>query len=480
MNHKPSISQEPYESDYILYFDSVLNRHGSVNFIDRIQGTEQTIGINIDDQVFEYRVQAEFPPIIADLIDLAVAIYASDRLSPHNLRQQQRRLHVVLPVRNPELMSAEPFQAKLEDLLEWTTGSQWIFDFQRRSAPERLVEHPSLPIAPQGCEVALWSGGLDALAGLYTRLRMYSDTSFVLFGTGSNNVVYADQRRVANKVQSIFPNRCHLFRVPIRFQNSSMQRKNKLCRSRGVVFTLLGVACTHLMGQQILNVYENGIGAINLPYRASAVGLDHSRSAHPLTLLMVSDVVSELLGKKFRVQNPFLFWTKAKMCRAIAEDGRSDLPQCSKSCDSPHRQSEQPIQCGYCSSCLLRKQALIASKVEDRTRYVVPHGRKSATDRSLHLRHMLAQVDTLRNLLGVSNSPNIQWEALTRTFPELDDIVDRSAEADNVVPVDMQHHLIELYQTYVTEWDTVKARISAEFWSEDSKQQIEARLSGCW
>lgn len=476
MNYESSIEQKLHSGDYsnyTLHFQPVLNCNGSVRFIDHSQGKELTVGINVDDEAFGYRVQAEFPAIIADLVDLAVAIHASDRLAPHHLGGKPRRLQVVLPVRHPELLSAEPFRTKLEELLDWATGSEWVFDFQKRIVAERLVEHQSLPIAPKGCEVALWSGGLDALAGLYTRLQMYPEKSFVLFGTGSSDQVYNRQGKVAQTVQSIFPSRCTLFRVRIRFQDSGMQLKNKLSRSRGVVFTLLGAACAYLMGQRVLCVYENGIGAINLPYRASAVGLDHSRSVHPLTLLMVSDVVSKLLGEEFRVQNPFLFWTKAKMCKTLAEDGRNDLVSLTMSCDSPHRQ--QPIQCGYCSSCLLRRQALFANDLEDRTRYVLFHGNRRPKESSLHLSHMLVQVNTLRNLLSVSDEMGLQWEALTREFPVLDDILDRSARAENLLPLDMRNLLIQLYRSYVSEWDTVKSQIAVGPLNQCGKQQVSNR-----
>ncbi len=478
MNYEPSIDQKLHNgdrNDYTLHFEPVLNSNGCVRFIDHSQGKELTVGINLDDKAFGYRVQAEFPALIADLVDLAVAIHASDRLAPHNLREKKRRLFVVLPVRHPELLSAEPFRTKLEDLLEWATGSEWVFDFQARVAPERFVEQQLvfLSIVPQCCEVALWSGGLDALAGLYTRLRMYPEKSFVLFGSGSNNSVYARQGRVGKKVESIFPGRCHLFRVPIRFHDRDVQHKNKRSRARGVVFTLLGAACAYLMGQRVLCVYENGIGAINLPCRASAVGLDHSRSVHPLTLLMVSDVVSELLGEEFRVKNPFLFWTKAKMCKALAEDGRNDLPPVTMSCDSPHRQ--QPVQCGYCSSCLLRRQALAANDLEDRTRYVVFHGERPPKESSLHLAHMLVQVNTLRSLLNVSDEMGLQWEALTREFSDLDDIVDRSAVAESLLPVDMRSRLIQLYRSYVSEWDTVKSQIAVDRLNQRGKQQVSNR-----
>jgi len=476
MNYEPSIDQKLRDndsSDYTLHFEPILNSNGSVRFIDHSQNKELTIGINVDDKAFEYRVQAEFPAIVADLVDLAVAIHASDRLSPHNLSGKQRRLQVVLPVRHPELLSAEPFRTKLEQLLYWATGSEWVFDFQRRIAPERLVEHQSLPIAPQGSEVALWSGGLDALAGLYTRLQMYPEKSFVLFGTGSNNSVYARQERVAKAVQSIFPRSCHLFRVPIRFDDSGMQHKNKLSRARGVVFTLLGAACAYLMERRVLCVYENGIGAINLPYRASAVRLDHTRSVHPLTLLMVGDVVSELLGEEFRVQNPFLFWTKAEMCKALAEDGKNDLPPLTMSCDSPHRQ--QPIQCGYCSSCLLRRQALTAANIKDESCYVVLQGERTPKETSLQLCHMLVQVSTLRHLLGVSDEPGLKWEALTQEFPVLDDIVDRGAVAESLLPIAMQSRLIQLYQSYVSEWDAVESQIAVGLLNTGKQQASNRR-----
>ncbi|BAY44308.1 hypothetical protein SAMD00079811_19040 [Scytonema sp. HK-05] len=458
MNYRPSLQQKLNESDYsdyTLHFQPVLNSNGSVLFIDHSQDKKLTIGINVDDTEFKYRVQAEFPAIVADLIDLAVAIYTSDRLAPQSLTEKQRRFHVRLPVRHPELLSAEPFLTKLDDLLKWTTDSEWVFDFQKRIAPQRLVEqHQSLQILPQGCEVTLWSGGLDALAGLYTRLMMYPEKQFILFGSGSNNSVYARQKKVYKEIESIFPGRCNLFRVPIRFDDSSEQQKNKLSRVRGVVFTLLGSACAYLMGQQILYLYENGMGAINLPYRESAVGLDHSRSVHPLTLLMVSDVVSELLGKEFQVKNPFLFWTKAEMCKALAKTGREDLPPLTMSCDSPHRQ--KPVQCGYCSSCLLRRQSLAATNIKDRTRYVVLHGKPPVKDPSLCFLNMQAQVRTLDSLFAVSDEP---WKTLTKKFPILDDVVDRTATAENLLPADMRSRLIQLYQNYVSEWNAVESQI---------------------
>ncbi|GFE72039.1 7-cyano-7-deazaguanine synthase [Chroococcus sp. FPU101] len=464
-NHKT------HDCDYTLIFSSVANSNGNVQFIKHVRDEVNLIGLTVDDRGFGWRVQQKFPSPIADLIDLAVAIHATDRLTFQNLRQKQTRIRVILPVRHPELLSTTSLQEKLSDLLEWATGSLWLFDFNKRLDSGRIVEQQPLLEAtdPYVDEVTLWSGGLDALAGLYTRLKTNHEGSFMLFGTGSSDNVYARQEQVFKVLQPSFPNQLNLCRVPIRFSESSLHKKNKISRARGIVFMLLGAACAYLMNQRVLYLYENGIGAINLPYSKSAVGLDHSRSVHPLTLLKVSDTISELLGEEFRVKNPFLFWTKAEMCKTLTKDVRNDLPSLTMSCDRPHRQ--QPIQCGYCSSCILRKQALAASTIKDQTRYVVPHGRKPAGETSLHLRHMLAQVSTLRGLLDVSDTPNLQWASLTQRFPELDDIVDRVAITENLMPTDMQKYLIRLYQTYIAEWNIVGFRISADILNQISNGQ---------
>lgn len=118
---------------------------------------------------------------------------------------------------------------------------------------------------------------------------------------------------------------------------------------------------------------------------------------------------------------------------------------------------------------------LAASKIEDKTRYVVPHGSPPASDPNLHLSHMLAQVKTLRNLLTRSSKIDLQWEALTGEFPELDDIVDRSAGVENLSPAEMRSRLIELYQAYITEWDIAESQIATGILNKSSNQQTSDR-----
>ena len=468
--------------EYCLHFDPLQDKGSIVRRIDRATGEDDRVRVNIDDRNFKHRIQQEFPPVIADVIDLAVAIHASDRLTIQDPQQPQIQLKVVLPVRHPEILNKSTLNQQLCQLLYWATGKQWVFEFERRSQPGRSIENQLLLCSsdPDVDEVSLWSGGLDALAGLYDRLKQSPAKSFALFGSGSNDNIHMRQKDVFHSLQYLFPNRLDLCRIPIRFDQSSHLEKNPFSRARGIVFMLLGSAYSYLRGLRVLHVYENGIGAINLPYRKSAVGLDHARSVHPETLLGVGLLMTELIGENFKVHNPFLFHTKAEMMKSLAEDARIDLASQTSSCDSPHRKSQQPPQCGYCSSCILRKQALAASQLEDKTSYIVPHGNPPVEDTRLYFESMLAQVASLRERLKPSHQEVDQWRALTQRFPELNDIVDRTHAEENITLPAMRLQLIRLFRAYVSEWDLVEPSLSEQFIRKDGSNNAflhESQLS---
>ncbi|MBE9011038.1 hypothetical protein IQ250_12555 [Pseudanabaenaceae cyanobacterium LEGE 13415] len=100
--------------------------------------------------------------------------------------------------------------------------------------------------------------------------------------------------------------------------------------------------------------------------------------------------------------------------------------------------------------------------MQDKTRYIIPHGIRPVEDSTVHFRHMLEQVSTLRSLLSVASTSNLRWVSLTQRFPELDDVVDRLALAESLRSADVRQHLIRLYQAYVDEWNTVESVLSGD------------------
>ncbi|MEW6114948.1 MAG: 7-cyano-7-deazaguanine synthase, partial [Thermodesulfobacteriota bacterium] len=189
---------------------------------------------------------------------------------------------------------------------------------------------------------------------------------------------------------------------------------------------------------------------INLPFRASEVGLDHTRAVHPLSLLYLSEFVSQVVGEDFIFDNPFLFWTKAQMCRVLEELNVVDIGRMTTSCDRrPHKQTKE---CGQCSSCLLRRQAFAAAGLSDRTEYLV----QKETGRSLHrllershLPAMRFQINRLRHRLGQPDA----WNNLARQHPSLlADLVARISNASGMAQEEISDQILSLLQTYTNEW----------------------------
>ena len=56
-----------------------------------------------------------------------------------------------------------------------------------------------------------------------------------------------------------------------------------------------------------------------------------------------------------------------------------------------------------------------------------------------------------------------QWKALSRRFPELDDIVDRTHMEEEITASEMRRRLLRLYHAYVAEWNVVENALEAQF-----------------
>ncbi len=282
-----------------------------------------TFRLSLFDEDLLRRDFAAVPQIAPDLIELATIVYAVDRtIQPDEMSHCQ--VQVVMPVRCPELLSQQDVHDKLCEILYWYTGYEWHFDFHQRKKPVRDAEKPQLfnwydhstPV-----DVALWSGGLDCLAGLYNRAFESRERKFILCGTGASKTVCGLQKRIVSLLPDDLIHRVKLQQVYYELETiSGSLPDDARMRSRGFTFMLIGAICAYLEGSRVLQVYENGIGAINLRFRESEVGLNHARSVHPLSLMTIAMWLTQILGEPFKLSNPYLFQTKAQMCQIFSSE----------------------------------------------------------------------------------------------------------------------------------------------------------------
>lgn len=441
--------------DYIYRFSAIKDKLSFVKVTNLRRNEEYDVRLAVKDHQILLKRYHQMPAKIADFVDLAATVSIADRLSIQRAGWQ-RCIKIILPVRDAETLSTLQIVEHLKRILYWFTGDHWFFEFIPRKSygqPAALqMCMPCMTETRQSVEVALWSGGLDSLAGLLNRLSENLSNHYVLFGTGASNIIHSTQQKVADAVNIKFPGHTTLVQLPVQLSHTENLPKNSCQRSRGFFFMLLGAVCAYMEGQNTLYIYENGIGAINLPFRDSEVGLDHSRAVHPSSLLYMSELLSTLLGQTFTFQNPFLFSTKAQMCEVLTSLDATDLVYNTLSCDQ--RRREQPTQCGCCSSCLLRRQALAASGVEIQQAYFIPSA--YAQDRIYNpsdgdqLRAMLDQVATLRYLLSTDNP----WYNLSMKYKTLIEIVDQKTKRERIASEKVIEALLQLYRRYVEEWES--------------------------
>ena len=359
------------------------------------------------------RLSCELPSVAADLLEIAAMAYAADRLVSRPSERKcpdgsgwGRQLWLEIPVRNPSLWNS--IAEQLTVLLGWLTDDEWIVDFSQLAdgaGPLDSQQGFLFDTVPRSSSLALFSGGLDSALGLAHDLRT-SDA--VVVSVYTNNRMKAAQRHVVRALEAYSSTSC--VQLQYRISLGEPERENSQ-RTRGLLFLATGIATAWTLGQDLLRVFENGVGAINLPYLRSQEGARATRSMHPRTLRMAEGLASAVSGRPFVIDAPSLRLTKAEAVRAVPEI-KASVIAAAVSCDTAFAtRVPGPVQCGTCTSCLLRRQALIAggrSDADELTRY-----RTRSPVGTASLAAMTWQLERLRDCLNTADP----WQGIVSEFP---------------------------------------------------------------
>lgn len=441
--------------DYKFVFQDLIDEYSLVTLTKPGQVKPVQFGISVDAAAIYLLSGGGLLPIQADLLDLATAIHFADKLALPK-KKRSINIHIHLPVRCPEVLIQA--SQELSDLMDWYTHDAWHFHFLARKANGRVSEKPpngqlGISEISKPTEFALWSGGLDSLAGLQTRLLEDHGKDFALIGTGSNHIMQKMQQQVFQTLH-MYPHASGKLRflpIPLNAKYENRYSQNSTHRARGMVFLLIGAVAALANGSNKLHVYENGIGALNLAL-PGGTGRDHSKAVHPISLMKIEKFVSGITGEAFFIENPFVFSTKAEMCISL-KDNLLPIFE-SISCDRLHR--EKYIQCGFCSSCILRRQALAVVGIEDKTKYLIPHGRKPELRHRAYWNKVNQQISVIERAIRSSNA----WSNLSLEYVDtLPEMVCRMSEQGIYEECDLMEKFINLYRTYVQEWRNVSCLV---------------------
>jgi len=282
----------------------------------------------------------------------ALGTWAADKLCPRRTATDAWSREFVLHL--PTTPAFSPLAPQLAKLLAFLTGDAWTLKL--REAPVDLGFQTTWRHNWQPQAVALFSGGLDSLAGAIDllaagkRLLLVSHYDYgQLAGTQQTLAAALSRRFGPDKVS-------HL---ALRVQ---LEGPELTLRSRSLLYLALGLAAAQALGPRTpLVMPENGWISLNAPLTLNRLGTYSTRTTHPHFLAGLAALWQEA-GIKQTVLNPYEGLSKGEVLASCQDQGLlQELALLSVSCARPvasRWRRQAPGSCGYCYPCLLRRAAL--------------------------------------------------------------------------------------------------------------------------
>lgn len=331
-------------------------------------GQQFRFEINEYERFFGKRV----PDVFIDLLRIASAIYFTDRLMQRKRRDQRRywsrSLILKVGVLQPDRWSSNDVRDAVADGLEFLTDDAWELIFEKDDQRTGRQIQRALFSIPVDSRVCLYSGGLDSAAGLANQVATDADRHVLPVTVWHQPI----QRKMVQRQYDLLRSKLDVTISPLIVKAARIWmpdlahiREELSQRSRAFLFMAAGGAAAAMAGASTIEVYESGIGAINLPLMAGMVGSRTTRSAHPEFLRKMSRLVSLIAEQEITFKLPFMDRTKGQIVKALTDHGLAELPPTTVSCvHYPLRESKHK-QCGVCPACIFRRQALLVAGIQE-------------------------------------------------------------------------------------------------------------------
>jgi len=215
---------------------------------------------------------------------------------------------------------------------------------------------------PEKLKVALYSGGIDSLAGAIETLETTdSEICLVSHQSGQPGTIMT-QRVIFEQLKSLYPDRCNHYKFHCGLHG--IKSKDETQRTRSFLYCSTAFAIAKTYQQDCIYVYENGITSLNFSETQDLMNARSSRTTHPQTLSRLEELFKAIAEEDFHIHNPFLFKTKTEVAEVIKTNRRLDLFDTSVSCSVTRNKERGNTHCGKCSQCIDRRFAVYAAGIE--------------------------------------------------------------------------------------------------------------------
>ncbi|MDB2415182.1 7-cyano-7-deazaguanine synthase [Rickettsiales bacterium] len=399
----------------------------STDFINLNIGGEYS-NINFEIANISYKLLANIPDELADLIEISAYVYCADqkiKRGGETLKDMGdtwvRNLHFHIPVRCLSKWQSDELMPALKEGLGFLSDDNYTFKFYQKEN-HTIKGQKYLPMQGGGFtpdKVCLFSGGLDSLAGIVEDI-VSNNKKLVLVSHYSSPKVYNVQKTIIEELNKKgFAKQIYYVPVQVNKVNIESDTKEYTQRTRSFLFACLAVSVSHLFGKNDLCFYENGVVSLNLPISSDVLGARATRTTHPRVMRGFERIFSLLLDKEVKIDTPLQWNTKAETISLLDKNNLSYLIEKTNSCTRPHIWTTMHTHCGVCSQCIDRRFAVFAAGLE-----------KCDPAEKYKYNLMLGSRDTGRDIVMATsfvafaqNISEISISGFMKEFPQVFDVI---------------------------------------------------------
>jgi 7-cyano-7-deazaguanine synthase in queuosine biosynthesis len=310
---------------------------------------------------------------LKDLLEIAGYVFAADRKTyrgkPDDLEYHSwsRAFNFHINVRDLAFWKRKDVQENLENALVFMSGDHsYKFNFYKATEdfPTSIFDNEKFEInCPEKLKVALFSGGIDSLAGAIEILETTdSEICLVSHQSGQPGTIMT-QRTIFEELKKLYPNRCTHYKFHCSLHG--IQARDESQRTRSFLYCSTAFAIAKTYKQNGIYVFENGITSLNFAETQDLMNARSSRTTHPQTLSKLAELFTLIAEEDFHINNPYLFKTKTEVVEVIKAYDKLDFLDNSVSCSVTRNKERNTTHCGKCSQCIDRRFAVYAAAVEN-------------------------------------------------------------------------------------------------------------------
>lgn len=391
----------------------------------RIGGKKQTY-------ITPYRFSNE----ALDLLYISLMIFYVDRKVKRKDQNDAwtRYFELYMPVKDE--VKWEGCKKILTDALNFLTGDHWILHFRSwtsltdeeynyRKGRHRYRRSIKTIDTDVFC---MLSGGLDSFIGAINLLKDGKKPFFIShYGGGKGVKKYQDN--VVNSLSTYFNVRQKCF---FRFYAAAQGGEEDTTRSRSLMFFAHAIAIASGMNHHVdLYIPENGVISLNIPLTIMRLGSLSTRTTHPYFMDLLQQLITKL-GLDITLINPFQFLTKGEMmATCLDQDFLNGHYHNTLSCSHPDQgrwSGEEAGHCGECLPCTIRRAAINAVHLEDKScyrhNYDTPTGKEVLQSYKLGLSNPKDSMAAIQMSGPIKNNQQDYAALYERGIKELKDFID--------------------------------------------------------